>query len=69
MSMCAHKDFGDCRTANWRDVTEAVGRSELNIRRCSIRRSCPYFLDFMPGKCDIMHSVSGSRGGLVSRQQ
>jgi len=29
------KDFDDFRTANWRDVREAVGRSDQNIRRCS----------------------------------
>ena len=29
------KDFGDFRTANYRDVKEAIGRSDWNIGRCS----------------------------------
>jgi len=45
-------------------VTEAIGRSELNIGRCSSRRSSPDVLDFKPKKCDkVMHSVGGSGGG------
>jgi len=49
-------------------VTEAIGRSELNIGRCSSRRSSPDVLDFKPKKCDkVMHSVGGSGGGWVYR--
>ena len=63
------KDFGDFRTANRRDVTEAIGRSDLNIGRCSSRHSGPDVLDFTPENvtksCTVWveAGVVGSTGG------